>query len=236
MIPIPKRRQTASAPFALLSLAAWLAAGCMVKDKPDKPLVSGALVPPWDSIHFVPKRLEGYVYAGAESLFAVFRDIARIDSLAGESKLGKFDPQGVDTVRIHQLFDTGFVFPQLPEASMPYAYDDSFRDDTLYRSFFGNGLFIQDHPCAGTYVLSGNFLHPARWLKSGMKEEELVAALGKPGIREPGVLRYLTHFTAPLPDDGKSEYESFDVYEGTHFYFIRDSLFASVLQRSQPCH
>ena len=208
----------------------------MVKDKPDKPLGGGGLIPPWDTVHFVPKRLEGFVYPGPESLFAVFRNIARIDSQAGDSKLARFDADGVDTVRIYQLFDTGFVFPQLPEASMPYAYDDSFRDDTLYRSAYGNGLFIQDHPCANTYVLSGQFLHPARWLKAGMKEQQLVEALGQPGMRGPGVLRYLSHWAPPFPDDGKSEYQSFDVYEGTHLYFLHDSLFAAVLQRSQPCH
>src|SRR3954470_24801263 len=99
--------------FAGLTLALT---GCLVKEKTDKPLHTGALTPPWDAAHFTPKRLEGYAYAGPESLFGVFADIARIDSLSGEQKDWKSNPESVDTLHVSQLLDTNFVFPQNPEA------------------------------------------------------------------------------------------------------------------------
>jgi hypothetical protein len=231
-------------PSRLAALAALLfLCGCLVKDKSDKPLKNGGLTPPWDPARFQPKRLEGYAYTGPESLFTVFTAIGRLDSLAGDPKQWKPDPDAVDTLRISQLFDTGFVFPQNPEAVMPYGYDDSFRDDTLYRNFYGNGLFIQDHPCATTYVLSGQFLHPARWLRTGLKEKDIIAALGKPLYGQEGVLRYLSHHPGPVPprkeDDTIStapDYSAYEIFEGVNFYFQSDSLFATVLQKSQPCH
>jgi hypothetical protein len=224
-------------------LAALLLCGCLVKEKTDKPLASGGITPPWDPAKFTPKRLEGYAYAGPESSFAVFKDIARLDSLSGDPKNWKPDAAAADTLRIGQLFDTAFVWPQNPEAIMPYGYDDSFRDDTLYRNFYGNGLFTQDHPCATTYVLSGQFLHPAKWLRTGLKKSDILDALGAPMFRQDAVLRYLSHHPGPPPEKEEgdtlsttADYSAFEIFEGVNFYFQADSLFAAVLQKSQPCH
>jgi hypothetical protein len=227
--------------------AALLLSGCLAKEKAGKPLAAGGIAPPWDPAKFTPKRLEGYAYAGPESLFAVFGEIARLDSLSGDPQNWQSDPAAVDTLGIAQVFDTAFNFPQNPEASMPYGYDDSFRDDTLFRNAYGNGLFTQDHPCASTYVLSGQFPHPAKWLRNGLKTKEIQAALGTPAYRQEGVLRYLSRrvsaTAAPAPSDGDStgagsalQSSVYDVYEGVNFYFKADSLFAVVLQKSQPCH
>ncbi|MDB5051697.1 MAG: hypothetical protein JWO30_4768 [Fibrobacteres bacterium] len=229
--------------FFAAGMAALLLCGCMVKEKPDKPLSSGGLTPPWDPAKFSPKTLEGYAYAGPESTFTVFKEIARLDSLSGDPKSWKGDPDAADTLRISQLFDTSFVFPQNPEASMPYGYDDSFRDDTLYRNSYGNGLYTQDHPCATNYVLSGQFLHPAKWLRMGLKERDILDALGAPLYKQPGVLRYLSRHPSvpPVREEGDTlstaaDYTAYDVFEGVNFYFQSDSLFAAVLQKSQPCH
>jgi hypothetical protein len=216
--------------------------GCLVKEKKETPAAS-ALVPPWDPAKFAPKKLEGPGYADSARAFAVFDSIARIDSLAGDPKEWKPEKGAIDTLRIEDLFDTAFVFPQNPDAAMPYAYDDSYRDDTLWRNAYGNGLFTQDHPCALNYVLSGQFLHPAKWLKRGLKEEDIEAALGKPLYRQAGALRYLSKHPGPRPersgDDSSStapDSSDFEVYEGVNLYFADDSLFAAVLQKSQPCH
>ncbi|HKP98135.1 MAG TPA: hypothetical protein VJ385_20565 [Fibrobacteria bacterium] len=230
-------------PRLIACAAALLLCGCLVKDKSDKPLSSGGLMPPWDPAKFTPKRLEGYAFPGPESAFAVFQGIARLDSLGGDPKDWKPEADALDTLRLSQLLDTAFVFPQNPEATMPYGYDDSFRDDTLYRNAYGNGLFTQDHPCAATYVLSGQFLHPAKWLRTGLKQAEIIAALGTPRFRQEGVLRYLSHHPSepPVRAEGDTlstaaDYSAFDVFEGVNFYFQEDSLFAAVLQKSQPCH
>lgn len=217
--------------------------GCLIKDKTDKPLSTGGLVPPWDPAKFTPKHLEGFTYPDSAGTFDVFGEIARLDSLAGDPKTWKVDGESVDTLRVSQMLDTGFVFPQNPSAVMPYGYDDSFRDDTLYRNSYGNGLFTQDHPCAATWVLTGQFLHPAKWLKTGLKTKDILAALGHPMYQQDGVMRYLSrHAGTPPPhaeDDTLStatDYSVYDVYEGVNLYFRADSLFAAVLQRSQPCH
>jgi hypothetical protein len=158
-------------------------------------------------------------------------------------KSWKAEADAVDTLRVSQVLDTAFIFPQNPEATMPYGYDDSFRDDTLYRNAFGNGLYMQDHPCASTFVLSGHFLHPARWVRKGMKTEDIIAALGTPLYRQQGVLRYLSHHPSTPPESRagdtlstKSDYNAYEIFEGVNFYFRNDSLFAAVLQKSQPCH
>ena len=233
---------TALAALAALSICGGLA-GCLIKDKPEKALTSGGMAPPWDPAKFTPKTLEGFAYAGPESLFTLFSEISRVDSLAGDPKTWKAEPNAVDTLRVSQVLDTAFIFPQNPEATMPYGYDDSFRDDTLYRSAFGNGLYMQDHPCAATVVLSGQFLHPAKWVRKGMKAEAITNALGTPLYRQPGVLRYLSHRPSPPPqnriDDTlatASDYGAYEIFEGVNFYFANDSLFAVVLQKSQPCH
>lgn len=228
--------------LAALVLGCGLA-GCLLKDKPDKALTSGGMAPPWDPAKFMPKSLEGFAYSGPDSLFTVFGEIARLDSLVGDPKTWKAEGDAVDTLRVSQVLDTSFIFPQHPEATMPFGYDDSFRDDTLYRSAFGNGLYMQDHPCASTFVLSGQFLHPAKWVRKGMTAEAIVKTLGAPLYRQQGVLRYLSHRPSPPPliQTGDtlstaSDYNAYEIFEGVNFYFNNDSLFAVVLQKSQPCH
>lgn len=246
-------RSKPSAVFGAAAAAAVAAAvflgGCLVKDRSEKPL-HGELTPPWYPAHFSPQRLDGFTYAGPESLFTVFRDMSRLDSLSGDPKDWKADPEAVDTLRIEQMLDMGFVFPENPEAMMPYGYDDSFRDDTVYRNAYGNGLFTQDQPCADTYVLSGNFLHPAKWLRAGLKQEYILATLGKPAFRHESVLRYLHHTPAAVPPEAAltdtvqtpalapapDADAAMEVFEGVNFYFDQDSLFATVLQKSRPCH
>jgi hypothetical protein len=227
---------------AALACAAVLLAGCLVKEKQGKS-AAAALIPPWDPAKFAPKQLDGEAFPDSARTFAVFDSIAHIDSLSGDPKNWKPEKNAIDTLRLEALFDTGFVFPQSPEAAIPYAYDDSYRDDTLWRSAYGNGLFTQDHPCALNYVLTGQFLHPARWLKRGLKERDIVTALGTPAYRQPGVLRYLSMHRDMGPEASGAESSStvrdssaYDVYEGVNLYFAADSLFAAVLQKSQPCH
>jgi hypothetical protein len=222
---------------ALLCLAA-----CMVKEKQGKSDALGT-PPPWDPAKFIPRRLAGPPYPDSLGLFAVFDSIGRLDSLAGDSRSWKAGKDADDTLRIEALFDTGFVFPQNPEAAMPYAYDESYRDDTLWINAYGNGLFSQDHPCADKYILAGEFLHPAKWLKAGLSEKEIVDALGEPTYRQAGVLRYLSKHPGPRPKRNPEDtlstaayYSAYDVYEGVNLYFSRDSLFAAVLQKSRPCH
>lgn len=217
--------------------------GCLIKDKPEKALTSGGIAPPWDPAKFMPKSLEGFAYPGPESLFTVFGEIARLDSLVGDPKTWKAESDAVDTLRVSQVLDTAFAFPRNPEATMPFGYDDSFRDDTLYRNAYGNGLFMQDHPCASTIVLSGQFPHPAKWVRKGMQAEAITAALGVPLYRQQGVLRYLSHRPSPPPQNQAgdtlstaSDYNAYEIFEGVNFYFSNDSLFAVVLQKSQPCH
>ncbi len=228
---------------AFLACAAIALCGCLIKDKADKPLSSGGMVPPWDPAKFAPKHLDGFIPTDSAGVFDVFAEIARLDSLAGDPKTWKVDQEAVDTLRVSQMFDTGFVFPQNPSAVTAYGYDDSFRDDTLYRSSYGNGLFTQDHPCATNYVLTGQFLHPAKWLRKGLTGKDITAALGHPRYQQEGVMRYLSrHAGSPPPhaDEDTSttatDYSVYDVYEGVNLYFQADSLFAAVLQRSQPCH
>lgn len=233
-----------------LSVATLALSACQVREKTDKPLSGGGLNPPWDSPAFTPKALEGYVYAGPESLFAVFPAIARLDSQFGDRSAWKPDEKAIDTLRLRHLLDTGFAFPASPEAAMAYAYDDSYRDDTLFRNAYAHGLFTQDHPCAVTWVLSGSFLHPAKWLKAGLKQADVVGALGRPtywqGDTADAVLRYLARYpeggapAEPSDEDADTAVNAGaaprEIYEGANFYFQADSLFAAVLQRSQPCH
>jgi hypothetical protein len=227
---------------AVLAGAVLLLGGCLIKDKPAKSAAAG-LIPPWDPARFTPKQLGGAAYLDSARTFAVFDSIAHIDSLAGDPKGWKPESGSIDTLRIEAMFDTAFVFPETPEAAMPYAYDDSYRDDTLWRNAYGTGLFTQDHPCALNYVLSGQFLHPAKWLKRGLKQSDILAALGTPAYRQPGALRYLSKHPGPRPEVSGQETSStvadssaYDVYEGVNLYFENDSLFAAVLQKSQPCH
>lgn len=243
-MPPSRLRYPLAFPFlaALTAVAALGLNACLIKERSEKP-AAAALVPPWDPAKFTPKRLDGPAAPDSGKGFAIFDSLARIDNLAGDPTGWKPEPNAIDTLRIDALFDTGFVFPQNPEASVPYAYDDSFRDDTLWRNAFGNGLYTQDHPCAFIYVLAGEFLHPARWLKRGLREQEILAALGTPVFRQPGVLRYLSRHPGPRPEGNPedtlaaaADYSAYDVFEGVNLYFAQDSLFAAVLQKSQPCH
>jgi hypothetical protein len=225
-----------------LALAALCLGACLIKEKPEKP-AAAALVPPWDPAKFSPKSLEGPAVPDSQGAFAIFDSLASMDGAAGDPAAWKPEKDAIDTLRIDDLFDTGFVFPQNPEASRPYAYDDSFRDDTLWRHAYGNGLYTQDHPCALDYVLAGQFLHPAKWLKRGLREQDILASLGTPMFRHPGVLRYLSRHAGPRPEGNPQDtsstavdYSAYDVYEGVNLYFAQDSLFAAVLQKSQPCH
>lgn len=226
---MPSTRFLVPAAISLLLLAS-----CSKEDDKAKDLAKGALNPPWDSPSFTPRELEGMEGADKDSAFFLFNVIGMIDSLSGDRKTWTLEDDAVDTVTLAQMLDTGFVFPQVPSASIPYAYDDSYRDDTLYRNAYGNGLFTQDHPCAVTYVLGEPFLHPAKWLKAGLKEEEILQALGTPAFRQRGVLRYFARKSASSSDTVAQEEPP--VYEGVNFYFLKDSLFAAVLHRSQPCH
>lgn len=221
---------------ALVSLLLLALVSCSKEDTNAKDLERGALNPPWDSPAFTPRELEGLETGALDSVFFLFNVIGMIDSLSGERKTWKMQEDAVDTVTLAQMLDTGFVFPQSPTASLPYAYDDSYRDDTLYRHAYGNGLFTQDHPCASIYIMSEPFLHPARWLKAGLREEEILQALGQPAFRQQNVLRYFSkHRPVTASGDSAGQYEP-DVFEGVNFYFLKDSLFAAVLHRSQPCH
>jgi hypothetical protein len=228
--------------FANLLFSIVLCA-CMVKEKSSATLHTDGLIPPWDSAYFNPRSLTGYIHKDPESTFTLFNAIARLDSMAGSQSSWTAQPEANDSLRLSQMVDTGFVFPQNPEAIMPYAYDDSFRDDTLFRYAFGNGMFTVDHPCASIIVFSGKFLHPAKWLRNGLTVKEIIQAIGKPRYQQPGILRYLTKVPgarpATHPDDTLStaaDYNTFDIFEGITLYFAHDSLFAAVLQRSQPCH
>jgi hypothetical protein len=227
----------------LFSVTVFILVACMVKDKNEKVLRSGGMTPPWDSTHFTPKSLEGYVYSGPESTFSVFGKIAEIDSLCGSRTSWTIDSQAIDTMRVSQLYDTAFLFPESPEATMAYGFDDSFREDTLYRKAYGNGLFTQDNPCATTIILSSEFLHPARWLHAGLGKDDIIKAMGTPLYNQPGVLRYFARHRSVTPTsqpqgtgsnaDGNAY---FDVFEGANLYFQGDSLFSAVLQKSRPCH
>lgn len=220
-------------------------AACSREDEKSKALEKGALHPPWDSPSFTPRELEGGDFDRPESTFFVFQVIGMIDSLGGKRDTWKVEEGAVDTITLAMMFDSAFVFPASPQASLPYAYDDSYRDDTLYRHHYGNGLFTQDHPCAETFLLTDPFLHPARWLRAGLKQEEIRNALGTPSFIQQGVLRYFSRrepaTPAPAPGADSSthipgEYEAHEVLEGVNFYFMKDSLFAAVLHRSRPCH
>lgn len=212
-----------------LAVFAVLLGGCLQKEK-SKPIPK-SWVAPWDSGQHAPRSLTDFHYEGPESLFTVFRKMEVADSLVLASKDTVKPENPTDTLRIYDLFDTGFVFPAQPEATRPYAYDDAYRDDTLFRKFYGGGLYEQENPCVETYVLSGEFLHPAKWLRAGMQEEDLIAALGVPQVKHPTQLRYLWH---SKPED-KSEGDSLIHYESVRFYFEKDSLYAALLQQSKPC-
>jgi hypothetical protein len=230
--------------LACAAVATSVLCGCLIKDKSDKTLANGGLVPPWDPAKFTPKRLNDLaVNDTSRAAFAIFDTLASLDSLAGDPKGWKPKKGAVDTLKIEDLFDTSFVFPQNADAEIPYAYDDSYRDDTLWRSAYGNGLFTQDHPCALNYVLTGQFMHPAKWLKAGLRKAEIEEALGKPLYEEQNVLRYLSKHPGPKPERNPedtlstaADYSAYDVFEGVNLYFSNDSLFAAVLQKSQPCH
>ena len=211
--------------FPLLLL--W---GCLVKDKGAK--TSATWTPPWDSVQKAPRALTGFPPSASDSLFLIFPMMEKTDSLVAASAERVLPTEPVDTLRMNHLFDSGFVFPSKTEASIPYAYDDYYRDDTLFRKYFGFGLYEQEHPCVQTYVLSGSFQHPSHWLKSGLHVEEIISSLGTPTMRHPLQLRYL--WQAGPAKTTKSD--TLDRFESIRLYFEADSLYAALLQRSKPCY
>jgi len=210
-------------PFLLL----W---GCLVKDKGAK--TSATWTPPWDSAQKAPRALTGKPGLASDSFFLIFPMMERIDSLVAVSPERVFPKNSIDTLRMNHLFDTGFVFPTKTEASIPYAYDDYYRDDTLFRKYYGFGLYEQEHPCVETYVLSGTFQHPSHWLKSGLHEEEIISSLGTPAMRHPLELRYLWQ-AVPAKT---TQSDTLGQFESIRLYFEADSLYAALLQRSKPCY
>lgn len=215
-----------------MGLSALVLLGCLSKDRTNATLGSDGLTPPWDSTHFAAKQLVGYMGQASDSQFSIFKTITNIDSQLSVQKKWDADPDAIDTVKGSQIFDTSFVYPLNSVATMAFGYDDSFRDDTLFRYDYGNGLFTQDNPCAKTTILSGQFLHPARWLRSGLKSEEIISALGTPLYNQGKVLRYLSQHLEKAPTDSIPT----KIFEAVNFYFQEDSLFAAVIQHSQPCH
>ena len=189
--------------------------------------------PPWESPRISLTPLENFQYQGPESLFTVFQKIGKADTEADTSGETLFPIGATDSVRIGWLFDTSFVFPGHVRATMPFAYDRMFSRDTLYRRAYGNGLFTEEYPCADTYVLAGDLQHPAEMLRRGMKEDEVVGALGIPSMRSRSQICYrwcsqsghFLRFTA-----SKARYES------VRCYFENDSLYAIKLRKSGHCY
>lgn len=212
--------------------------GCLAKDKQSE---SKPFVPPWDQGQEPLYQLEGYVKEGSDSLFGVFTEMAKIDSLAGPRQKWTYEPGSPDTLRVHHLVDTAFTFPEFPLDTYAYAYDETYRDDTLFRKAYGHGLFVEEHPCAHVWVSQDPFMHPVRWLKAGMTPSDIENTMGPPSLKHKGALRYLYRDEPEI--DGLAEPEAhpaqdpgYTHVEGAHFYFNESGLFAAVFQRSRPCH
>ncbi len=229
--PLPEK----SRPGRIRRLGRILAVGLVLVlsacQQKEKTKTAASWLPAWDSIAYAPRRLTGLPDTGADSLFAVFDTMEAADSLAQDTQAVR-PGHPEDTVRIGDLFDTNFVFPPDPVAVTPYAFDDAYRDDTLFRKAYGNGLFEQEHPCVESWVISGDFPHPSLWLRSGMTAEAIRAALGTPFLQQPRELRYRWQGRARPDSTGG---DSTTRYESMRFYFLRDSLYAVLLQRSKPC-
>jgi hypothetical protein len=225
------KRQTHS--LLLLTMAFFLLWGCLAKEKHHD---AKTYTPPWDNGREVLQELEGYVHAGSDTLFQVFQEMASIDSQAGPRQQWKYEPNSPDTLRVHHLIDTAFVFPEKAEGRYAFAYDETYRDDTLFRLAYGNGLYIEEHPCTDVWVATAPFVHPIRWLRSGMSEKDVLQAMGTPSLRHVHALRYLyrdeAHAGGPTPSDSSmAPLADFQHIEGIHFYFKNGGLFAAVFQR-----
>ncbi len=207
---------------------------CMTKDKQGQ---GQRVAPPWDNGQETLLQLEGYARSGSDTLFQIFKTIESIDSAAGPRQQWQYEPGSPDTLRVQHLVDTNFVFPDQAADVYAYAYDETYRDDTLFRLAYGNGLYTEEHPCAEVWIITTPFIHPVRWLKAGMSEQDIEGTMGRPSLRHPGALRYL-YRDDPEVDiaGGGDKIPREQRVEGVHFYFQQDSLFAAVFQRSRPCH
>jgi hypothetical protein len=224
--------------FAVAIIATLALAGCLAKEKHQD---AKRFSPPWDQGQEPLHQLEGYVKDGPDSLFEVFEEMARIDSGAGPRQGWTYEPGSPDTLRVHHLVDTSFSFPEKPLDTYAFAYDETYRDDTLFRKAYGNGLFIEEHPCADVWVVSDPFMHPVRWLTKGMTQDEILNNMGPPSLKHKGALRYLYRDQPEIdglasPDGEAPPLSEFQRVEGAHFYFNETGLFAAVFQRSRPCH
>lgn len=207
---------------------------CMTKDKQSQ---RQRVAPPWDNGQETLLQLQGYARSGSDSLFQIFKTIESIDSAAGPRQQWQYEPGSPDTLRVQHLVDTNFVFPDQATDAYAFAYDETYRDDTLFRLAYGNGLYTEEHPCAEVWVITSPFMHPVRWLKAGMSEQDIEGTMGRPSLRHPGALRYLyrddPQSNEPGQEGGMPREQR---VEGVHFYFKQDSLFAAIFQRSRPCH
>jgi hypothetical protein len=221
--------------FLLLPLFMW---GCLAKEKRRE---VKTYTPPWDNGREVLQELEGYAPSDSDTVFTVFREMARIDSLAGPRQQWQYEPNSPDTLRVHHLIDTAFDFPEKAEGRQAFAYDETYRDDTLFRLAYGNGLFIEEHPCTDVWIATPPFMHPTRWLRAGMSEKDVIKAMGTPSLRHENALRYLyrddAHVGGPTSSDSSlAPLADFQHIEGIHFYFKNGGLFAAVFQRGRACH
>lgn len=231
---MPKRLRIPSV-IASIVLGAWLASGCQLDKKEDE-IETGSLEREWRS-HLV--RLDGRIDKDADSAFAVFRDMQAVDSLAADPALHPAGEEAVSVFSPDQLLDTLFRFPRDPRVRQAYSLPEAGSPDTLYRKAYGNGLFVEDRPCREAIVLSENFLHPARWIRSGLKPADIEANLGTASRKGEGFLLYR------MPRSGRSPLlrtgarspssEGRGAYTSAQFYFKEDSLFAAVLERGSAC-
>lgn len=224
--------------FLTLGILSLLLFGCLTREKRH---AGKTYTPPWDNGREVLQQLEGYVHEGSDSMFQVFKEMARIDSAAGPRQQWKYEPNSPDSLRVHNLIDTGFEFPETSEESYAYAYDETYRDDTLFRLAYGNGLFVEEHPCTDVWIATSPFVHPIRWLRTGMSQESVIQAMGLPSLKHQNALRYLYRDEGAKDALSSSEnsmapLSDFQHIEGVHFYFKNEGLFAAVFQRGRACH
>ncbi len=211
--------------FLILPLLFW---GCLEKDKLGKS--SDSWLPGWDTTLSVPSQIPDSGSLLLDSVFEVFAKMEKTDSMIKASKELVYPKNPEDTLRIHHLFDSGFVFPQNPDFIRPFAFDHVYREDTLFRKSYGNGLFVQEHPCVTSWILSEQFPHPAKWMREGLHQAEIVTNLGTPWSIHPQeiIYRWVSH------EKPKSSLE-IEYKEAMRFYFEKDSLFAVLLQKPKPC-
>jgi len=233
-IPFPHRPRLRGVFTAMVYLSLTAFWGCQSKDTARS---GERFTPPWESDQETLLRLPGHEASPSDSAFGVFAEMAAIDSAAGPRRLWTYEMGSLDTLRVGHLVDTQFVFPEQPMALQAYAYDETYRDDTLFRAAYGNGLYVENHPCAEVWVFTAPFMHPVQWLRSGMSRDEIEKSMGTPSLRHQQAIRYL-YRDEPDSDarPSGSDLPAPLKVEGIHFYFHHDSLFAAVFQRSRPCH